>query len=220
VDLPDGQAFSFNQYLLVDDEPLLFHTGPRALFPLVSEAIAAVMPVERLRYVGLSHFEADECGSMNPFLALAPAAVPLCGQIAAMVSVADMADRAPRALADGERLATGRHTLQWFDTPHVPHGWDCGLLLDTTTATFFCGDLFTQPGRGELALTRDDILGPSEAFRQPMDYFAHAPQTVATLQRLAQSAPRTLACMHGSAWQGDGGALLRHLAEAVGASAR
>jgi flavorubredoxin len=218
VDLPGGQAFSFNQYLVLDDEPLLFHTGPRQLFPLVSEAIAAVMPVERLRYIGLSHTEADECGSMNQFLALAPSAVPLCSQIAAMVSIGDLADRPPRALADGEQLALGRHTLQWFDTPHVPHGWDCGLLMDQTTGTFFCGDLFTQPGHGEAALTEADILGPSEAFRQPMDYFAHAPQTTATLVRLAQHKPRTLACMHGSAWRGDGGALLRHLAEAVGAT--
>jgi flavorubredoxin len=218
VDLPDGQAFSFNQYLVLDDEPLLFHTGPRQLFPLVSEAIAAVMPIERLRYIGLSHTEADECGSMNLFLALAPTAVPLCSQIAAMVSIGDLADRPPRALADGESLVLGRHTLQWFDTPHVPHGWDCGLLMDQTTGTFFCGDLFTQPGHGKAALTETDILGPSEAFRQPMDYFAHAPQTAATLARLAQQKPRTLACMHGSAWRGDGGALLRHLAEAVGAT--
>jgi flavorubredoxin len=152
---------------------------------------------------------------MNPFLALAPEAVPLCSQVAAMVSVGDQADRAPRALADGEQLELGRHTVQWLDTPHVPHGWDCGLLMDLTSQTFFCGDLFTQGGRGEQALTEGDILGPSEAFRQPMDYFAHAPQTAATLARLAQLKPRTLACMHGSAWRGDGGALLRHLAEAV-----
>jgi flavorubredoxin len=215
VDLPGGPAFSFNQYLLVDDEPLLFHTGPRRLFPLVQEAMAAVMPVARLRYVGLSHFEADECGSLDLWLAAAPQAQPLCGQIAAMVSVNDVAERPARALADGETLVTGRHTLQWLDTPHVPHGWDCGLLMDTSTATFFCGDLFTQPGHGDQALTEADILGPSEAFRQPMDYFAHAPQTAATLARLAQLKPSTLACMHGSAWRGDGGALLRHLSEAV-----
>jgi len=218
IDFPDGQGFSFNQYLLVDDEPLLWHTGPRRMFPLVSGAIAAVMPIDRLRYVGLSHFEADECGAMNELLAAAPAAVPLCSQVAAMVSVTDVADRAPRALADGEQLVIGRHTLQWFDTPHVPHGWDCGLMMETSTGTFLCGDLFTQPGHGEQALTDGDILGPSEAFRQPMDYFAHAPQTTATLLRLAQQKPRTLACMHGSAWRGDGGALLRHLAEALSAS--
>jgi flavorubredoxin len=217
IDFPDGQGFSFNQYLLVDDEPLLFHTGPRQIFLAVSEAVASVMPIDRLRFVGLSHVEADECGSLNQWLTLAPAAVPLCGQIAAMVSIGDLADRPPRAMADGEQLALGRHTLQWFDTPHVPHGWDCGLLMDSLTGTFFCGDLFTQPGHGEQALTEADILGPSEAFRQPMDYFAHAPQTAATLVRLAQQQPRTLACMHGSAWRGDGGALLRHLAEAVSA---
>ena len=218
IDFPDGQGFSFNQYLLVDDEPLLWHTGPRRMFPLVSAAIAAVMPIERLRYIGLSHFEADECGAMNELLAAARAAVPLCSQVAAMVSVSDVADRAPRALADGEQLVLGRHTLQWFDTPHVPHGWDCGLPMETSTGTFLCGDLFTQPGHGDQALTDGDILGPSEAFRQPMDYFAHAPQTTATVLRLAQQKPRTLACMHGSAWRGDGGALLRHLAEAVSAS--
>lgn len=215
IDFLDGQGFSFNQYLLVDDEPLLFHTGPRRLFPLVREAVAAVMPVERLRYVGLSHFEADECGSLDLWLAAAPQAAPLCGQVAAMVSVSDVVDRAPRALADGEQLSLGRHTVRWLDTPHVPHGWDCGLLMDESSGTFFCGDLFTQPGHGEQALTEGDILGPSEAFRQPMDYFAHAPQTAATLARLAQLKPGTLACMHGSAWRGDGGALLRHLAEAV-----
>lgn len=215
INFPDGQGFSFNQYLLLDDEPLLFHTGPRQLFPLVSEAVASVMALERLRYVGFSHFEADECGSLNQWLARAPEAVPLCSQVGAMVSVNDMADRPPRALADGERLSLGRHTVQWFDTPHTPHGWDCGLLMDTTTDTFFCGDLFTQPGHGQQALTEGDILGPSEAFRQPMDYYAHAPQTAAILARLAQQQPRTLACMHGSAWRGDGGALLRHLAEAI-----
>jgi flavorubredoxin len=218
IDFPDGQGFSFNQYLLVDDEPLLWHTGPRRMFPLVSEAIAALMPIDRLRYIGLSHFEADECGAMNELLAAAPTAVAICSRVAAMVSVSDVADRAPRALADGEQLALGRHTMQWFDTPHVPHGWDCGLLMDRSTGTFLCGDLFTQPGHGDEALTEGDILGPSEAFRQPMDYYAHAPQTTATLLRLAEQKPRTLACMHGSAWRGDGGALLRHLAEAVAAT--
>jgi flavorubredoxin len=215
IDFPDGQGFSFNQYLVLDDEPLLFHAGPRRMAPLVSEAIAALMPIERLRYVGFSHVEADECGGLNALLALAPQAVPVCGSIGAMVSVTDLADRAPRALADGEQLVLGRHVLRWFDTPHVPHGWDCGLMMDATTGTFLCGDLFTQPGHGEQPLTEADILGPSEAFRQPMDYFAHAPQTVATLHRLAQEKPRTLACMHGSAWRGDGAALLRHLAEAL-----
>jgi flavorubredoxin len=210
--LPGGVGFSYNQYLIVDDAPMLFHSGLRRLFPLVSEAIRAVMPLERLRYVGLSHFEADECGALNAFLAAAPHAVPVCGQVAALVSVNDYADRAPRALADGEQLSLGRHVIKWFDTPHVPHAWECGLMLDTTTRTFFCGDLFTQGGAGDVALTEADILGPSEAFRKPMDYFAHAPSTRAQLDRLAGEAPTTLACMHGSAWRGDGARLLRELA--------
>ncbi len=217
VEIPGAGAFSFNQYLVTDDEPLVFHSGPRGLFPLVREAIERVLPLERLRYVGLSHFEADECGALNEFLAAAPQAVPLCGQVAAMVSVNDYADRPARALADGETLVLGKHRMRWFDTPHMPHGWECGLMLDEASRTIFCGDLFTQPGKGEAALTEGDILGPSEAFRGAMDYFAHAPHTGATLERLAAEKPGTLACMHGSAWRGDGATLLRALAAALGA---
>lgn len=212
--LPDG-TFSFNQYLVVDDEPLLFHTGGRQLFALASRAVEAVMPASGLRYIGFSHTEADECGSLNQWLALAPQAVPLCSRIAAMVSINDLADRPPRALADGETLSLGRHAMRWFDTPHLPHGWDCGLMFDTSTRTFFCGDLFTQPGAGAVPLTEADILGPSEDFRRAMDYYSHAPQTGEMLARLAAQRPATLACMHGSAWHGDGEALLRHLAEAL-----
>ena len=215
VGLPGAGQFNFNQYLLIDDEPLLFHSGLRKLFPCVREAIATVMPLERLRYVGLSHFEADECGALNEFLAVAPQAVPLCGQVAALVSVNDYADRAARAMADGEELSLGRHRIRWFDTPHMPHGWECGLLMDTFTKTFFCGDLFTQGGAGEVALTESDILGPSEAFRGPMDYYAHAPNTHAVLEKLARASPTTLACMHGSAWRGDGAKLLRELSRAL-----
>jgi flavorubredoxin len=215
VELPVGH-FSFNQYLIEDDAPLLYHTGPRRMFPLVREAIARVMPVERLRYVGLSHYEADECGSLNDFLAVAPAAQPVCGRIAALVSVNDIADRAPRALGDGEGLLLGRHHLRWIDTPHVPHAWECGLLYDTTTRTLLAGDLFTQGGPGTEPLIEADILEPSEAFRAPLDYYSHSPDTRATLERLAGEQPATLACMHGSAWRGDGAALLRALAQRVG----
>jgi flavorubredoxin len=212
VGLPgDVGQFNFNQYLIVDDEPFLFHTGLRQLFPLVSEAVSRVLPLDRLRYVGLSHFEADECGALNDFLRVAPSAVPVCSQVAALVSVGDFADRAPRALADGEDLSLGRRTVRWFDTPHMPHAWECGLMLETSTRTFFCGDLFTQGGSGEVALTESDILGPSEQFRAPMDYYAHAPQTAAILERLAREQPTTLAVMHGSAWRGDGARLLREL---------
>ena len=130
-----------------------------------------------------------------------------------MTSVNDFADRPPRALADSEELTLGRHAVRWFDTPHVPHAWECGLMMESSTGTFFCGDLFTQGGSGAVALTESDILGPSEQFRKPMDYFAHAPQTRAILERLAAERPTTLACMHGSAWRGNGAVLLKSLAD-------
>lgn len=220
VNLPDGSQFNFNQYLIVDDLPMLFHTGQRLLFPVVREAIETVMPIARLKYVGLSHFEADECGALNSILAVAPQAIPICSNVAAMVAISDFADRAPRALADAEDLPLGRRVMRWFDTPHMPHSWECGLMMDMTTRTFFCGDLFTQGGGGEVALTESDILGPSESFRAPMDYFAHAPQTPAILERLAREQPTTLACMHGSAWRGDGAKLLHELSAALTASQR
>jgi flavorubredoxin len=208
-------GFTFNQYLVTDEEPLLFHTGPRRMFPLVREAVSRVLPVERLRYIGLSHFEADECGSLNEWLAVAPSAEPVCGRIAALVSVNDVADRPARALADGEVLALGTHAVQWFDTPHLPHAWECGFLLDQRTRTLLCGDLFTQGGASHPPLTEADILGPSEAFRAPMDYFAHTKNTRGMLERLAAEKPTTLACMHGSAWRGDGAQLLHALADAL-----
>lgn len=214
VKLPNG-AFSFNQYLIADDKPMLFHSGPRRMFPLVREAIASVLPPERLRYIGLSHFEADECGALNDFLAIAPDSEPVCGQIAAMVSVNDVADRPALALADGEKLELGSHVLRWFDTPHLPHAWECGFMIEDTTRTLLCGDLFTQPGDGRDALVETDILGPSEAMLEEMDYYAHTPNTGAMLERLANEAPSTLACMHGSAWQGDGAMLLRALAKSL-----
>lgn len=213
VPLAGTTGFSFNQYLIVDDEPLLFHTGPRKLFPLVREAVATVLPVANLRHIGFSHVEADECGSLNEWLAVAPHATPLCGQVAAMVSIADLADREPRALADGEVLALGTHAVRWYDTPHLPHAWECGFLSEESTNTLLCGDLFTQGGTDLPALTGTDILGPSEAFRKSMDYFSHTPDARPMLERLAATAPSTLACMHGSAWQGDAAALLRALAD-------
>lgn len=215
VSTPDGGGFSFNQYLIVDDAPLLFHTGQRQLFPSVRAAIERVLPLARLRYIGFSHFEADECGALNQFLALAPQAEVVCGGIGAMTSIGDFADRPPRALADGEKVNLGRKTVQWLDTPHVPHGWDCGFMMEASTATLLCGDLFTQGGADNPALTESDILGPSEAFRSPMDYYAHGPNTRAQLERLAALRPGTLACMHGSAWRGDGASLLRALADSL-----
>ena len=210
-------GFSFNQYLIVDDEPLLFHTGPRKMFPLVREAVASVLPVERLRYIAFSHVEADECGSLNAWLGAAPQSVPLCGTVAAIVSIGDLADRAPRALADEELLRLGRHAVRWFDTPHLPHAWECGFLMEERTSTLLCGDLFTQAGADLSPITESDILGPSEAFRHKMDYFSHTKNARVMLERLASTNPATLACMHGSAWHGDGAKLLRALADSLSA---
>ncbi len=207
--IPGG--FSFNQYLVVDEMPLLFHTGPRKLFPLICEQIETVLPVSELSYIAFSHVESDECGSLEKFLAAAPGAQPVCSAVAAMVSVGDMVDVAPLGMADGQILSLGKHQLAWQSTPHLPHGWECGYLFDATTKTLFCGDLFTQPGIGERALIEDDILASSEAFRSQMDYFAHSRDTPRLLEKLAQLEPGVLACMHGSAWRGDGAGLLRSL---------
>ena len=215
VTFPGGGGFSFNQYLILDDEPLLFHTGPRKMFPLVQEAVSTILPVERLRYIAFSHVEADECGSLNKWLAVAPGSVPLCGSVAAMVSIEDLADRGPRALKDGEVVSLGAHQVRWFDTPHLPHAWECGFLAEERTRTLLCGDLFTQGGSKLPALTEADILGPSEAFRHEMDYFSHTRNAREMLERLAATEPATLACMHGSAWRGDGAKLLRALADAL-----
>jgi flavorubredoxin len=210
-------GFSFNQYLIVDDDPLLLHTGLRKMFPLVREALESVLPIERLRYVALSHVEADECGSLNEWLSAAPNSVPVCGMVAALVSISDLADRAPRPLADGELLSLGEHSVRWFDTPHLPHAWDCGFLAEERTSTLLCGDLFTQGGADLPPVTESDILGPSEAFRHQMDYFSHTNHAREMLERLASTRPGTLACMHGSAWRGDGAQLLRALADSLAA---
>jgi len=208
--MPGG--FTFNQYLVVDDEPLLYHTGTSQMFPLIRNAIASVIPVESLRYIGFSHYEADECGSLNQFLEAAPKAEPLCSQIAKMVSVDDMALRPAHALADGEELRLGTHVVRWIDTPHLPHGWECGHLFETTTKTLFCGDLFTQGGHEHEPLVTSDILESSEQMRSALDYFSHTGKVVELMDKLAINSPRVLACMHGAAWEGDGATLLRQLA--------
>ncbi len=210
--VPGG--FSFNQYLVVDDEPLLFHTGPRSLFVGVRAAIAKVLPPERLRHLAFSHFESDECGAMNDLLALAPEAVPTASRTQAMIN-GDVFERRQRALADDEVFTTGKRRFRWLDTPHVPHAWECGYLFEETTRTLLCGDLFTQNGNGDAAIVETDILGPATAFAGVMDYWAHAPTTRAVLERLAGLQPTTLACMHGHAWRGDGAKLLRTLGEAI-----
>ncbi|HVE41466.1 MAG TPA: MBL fold metallo-hydrolase [Planctomycetota bacterium] len=211
--VPGG--FTFNQFLIRDEEPLLFHTGLRGTFSAVKEAISRVLPVETLRYLAFSHVEADESGALNQFLALAPKAVPVCSRTAAMVSMNDLADRAPKPMADGETLRLGRHVVQWHDTPHLPHSWESGLMTETSTQTFLCGDLFTHAGADVPPMTESDILGPSEQMRSNMDYYSHPGAAAVMLRRLAATKPRTLALMHGSSWKGDGEKLLTALADSL-----
>jgi flavorubredoxin len=221
--IPGG--FSFNQYLIVDDEPLMFHTGPRKMFPLVREAIDAVLPVEKLRYISFSHFESDECGALNELLAVAPDAVPLCSRVAALVSVDDFAIRSPRAIADGERLPIGKHEVMWIDAPHLPHGWETGYLFDATTRTLFAGDIFTMGGTGAEPVVETDILEPTDAFRVGFakgvglpDAWAHLADGAPLFDRLASTGATTLANMHGSSWRGSSdtsAAMIRELGKRV-----
>jgi len=204
--LPTG--FTFNQFLVVDDEPLLFHAGMRSIFPLVREAVASVMPVEKLKWVSFSHVEGDESGALEQWLAAAPSAAPLVGPIGSMLSDAT---RPARMLGGGETIDIGRKKVRWFETPHLPHGWDSGFLMETTTRTLFCGDLFTQPGAAHDPVTEGDILGPSEALRAAMGYYSNPKAAAAQVEGLAAAEPALLACMHGAAYRGDGAALLRAL---------
>ena len=189
--------FGFNQYLVAGDEPMLFHTGMRAMFPLVSDAVSQVIPLDSLRWVSFGHVEADECGSMNAFLAAAPGSTVAQGMIGCMVSIADLADRPPRPLADGEVLDIGAHRIRWIDTPHVPHGWEAGVVYDETTRTLFCGDLFTRWGAYP-ATTTDDIVGPA-VDADARDYYGSwslRPTTGAAIRHLADLDVATLALMH------------------------
>jgi flavorubredoxin len=205
-------GFTFNQFLVVGDEPLLFHTGLRRMFPLVRDAVARVIPPERLRWIGFGHYEADESGAVNEWLAAAPGAQAVHGHTGCLVSLNDTADRTPRMLADGEviELGGGRR-VRWIDTPHIPHGWDAGVLYEEASGTLLCGDLFTQLGDGP-ALTRADVVGPSIAAEDLFSFSSLNPGMGATIRRLAVLAPRTLALMHGPSFAGDGGAALTALA--------
>jgi flavorubredoxin len=212
-DVAPPAGFTFNQFLIDADQPLLFHTGPRAMFPLVSEAVARILPVERLRWITFGHVEADECGSMNQWLAAAPGAEVAHGALGCMVSLNDMADRPPRPLADGEVLDLGGKRVRHLDTPHVPHAWEARLLYEETTGTLLCGDLFTRIGDGP-AVTTDDIVAPAMEAEAMFRSTCLAPDTSAVMRRLAGLAPTTLALMHGSSFSGDGGAVLNQLADA------
>jgi flavorubredoxin len=213
-DIAPPAGFVFNSFLIRGDEPLLFHTGLRRMFPLNREAVSRIMPVERLRWIAFGHYEADECGAMNEWLALAPHAQIAHGATGCLVSLNDMADRAPRVLQNGEVIELGAaKRMRYIDTPHTPHGWDAGVMLEETTGTLLCGDLFTQLGNGP-ALTEGDIVAPAIAGEDLFQYSALSPGMGATIRSLAALAPRTLALMHGPSFAGDGAAALNALADA------
>ena len=212
-------GFTFNQFLIDADEPMLFHTGPRRMFGDVSEALASLIPIERLRWIGFGHVESDECGAMNLLLAAAPQAQVAHGALGCMVSLDDLCDRAPRALADGEVIDLGGKRVRHIDTPHVPHNWESRVLFEETTGTLFCGDLFTHTGNGP-ALTDGDIVAPALAAEELFHATALSPLTGRTIRRLAALQPRTLALMHGSSKQTGCSQALEQLADAYDALTR
>lgn len=205
-------GFVFNQFLVVGEEPLLFHTGPRRMFPLVRDAVSRLIAPEALRWISFGHVEADECGSMNDWLALAPHAQVAHGQTGCSVSLQDLADRAPRLLQDGEVIDLGGgKRVRYLDTPHTPHCWDAGVMYEESTRTLLCGDLFTQLGNE--TRTEGDIVGPAIAAEDMFQYSSLNPDMGARIRGLASLSPRTLALMHGPSYSGDGAAALRALAE-------
>jgi len=213
LEIAPPAGFCFNQYLVLGDEPLLFHTGPRRMFPLVLGALAKVMKPEALRWISFGHVEADECGSMNEWLAVAPQAQVAHGQTACMVQLNDLADRPPRVLADGEVIDVGGgRRLRYLDTPHVPHCWDAGVLYEEGSGTLLCGDLFTQLDNGK-ALDHGDILGPAIATEEMFQASSMHPSMPQQIRALARLAPKKLALMHGPAWEGDGASALLGLAD-------
>ncbi len=206
-------GFTFNQFLVLGDEPLLFHTGLRRTFPAVLAAVETILPARSLRRISFGHYEADECGAMNEWLAAAPHAEIMHGAVGCLVSLNDMADRTPRVLADGEVVDLGGgKRVRYLDTPHIPHGWDAGVLYEEGSGTLLCGDLFTQLGDGP-ALTTGDIVGPAIVAEDLFGSSSLNPGMGATIRRLADLAPRTLALMHGPSYAGDGAVALRALAD-------
>jgi flavorubredoxin len=206
-------GFTFNQFLIAADEPLLFHTGARAMFPLVSEAVSRIVPVHQLRWITFGHVESDECGAMNEFLAAAPRAEVAHGAVGCMVSLNDLADRPPRPLADGEVIDLGGKRVRHIDTPHVPHAWEARVLYEETTGTLLCGDLFTHVGN-TAALTSDDIVEPAMEAEAMFRSTSLAPDTALVMSRLADLQPNTLALMHGASYNGNCGQALLDLANA------
>lgn len=212
-DIAPPAGFTFNQFLVLGDEPLMFHTGLRKMFPFNRDAVSRLISPERLRWIAFGHFEADECGAMNEWLAIAPKARVAHGRTGCMVSLNDTADCIPRVLQDGETIDLGGgRRVRFIDTPHTPHGWDAGVMYEESTGTLLCGDLFTQLGDGP-ALTDGDVVGPAIAAEDLFQYSCLNPGMGATIRGLAKLAPRTLALMHGPSFSGDGAAALRALAD-------
>jgi flavorubredoxin len=211
-DVAPPAGFTFNQFLIDADEPMLFHCGHRAMFPLISAAAAKVMPLDRLRWISFGHVEADESGAMNLWLDAAPRAQVTHGQLGCEVSIADLADRPPRGLADGEVIDLGGKRMRWLATPHVPHGWEAGVFFEEAGGTLFCGDLLTHVGE-TAPITTDDILGPAIAAEQNFHAMTMTPGTTGALDRLAALKPKKLALMHGASFEGDGSAPLQGLAD-------
>ncbi|HEV8297686.1 MAG TPA: MBL fold metallo-hydrolase [Acidimicrobiales bacterium] len=203
-------GFTFNQFVVRGAEPFLFHTGMRQLFPLVSAAVAKIVPLDDLRWISFGHVEADECGAMNQFLAAAPAAQVVHGDLACMVSLNDLCDRPPRAIGE-DVLDIGGHVLRFVPTPHVPHNWESGLWFDETTRTLLAGDLFTQIGDSP-ATTESDIVEAALTAEEIFHATSLTQGLASTLQRLATFEPTTLALMHGPTYHGDGADQLRGLA--------
>ena len=191
---------------------MLFHCGYRQLFPSLSEAVASLMPVDKLRWIGFGHVEADECGAMNSWLAAAPDAQVVHGATACMVSVNDLADRAPRTLADGETIDLGGKRIRYVDTPHVPHGWEAGVIYEEATGTLLCGDLLTHVGNTP-ALTDADVVGPAIEEERMFRYTSLGPSTAPNIRKLAALAPKTLALMHGASYRGNAVRTLNSLAD-------
>jgi flavorubredoxin len=209
---PDG--FTFNQFLLLADEPLLFHCGMRKLFPLVAATARRVLPLERLRWISFGHVEADELGAMNEWLAAAPHAQVVHCATGCGVSINDLADRPPRVMADREVLDLGGKRVVLLETPHLPHGWEAIVMHEEITQTLLGGDLLTASGDGP-ALTRESPLEAVLAAERRFHAWALAPGSAQRIERLAELRPRLIAAMHGSSYEGDGGRLLRELAEGV-----
>lgn len=205
-------GFTFNQFLVMADEPFLYHCGARGMFPLVSAAVARLMPVESLRWISFGHVESDECGAMNLWLAAAPQAQIVFNPLGCQVSLNDLADRPPRALAEGDVLDLGGKRIRIVPTPHVPHGWEAQAVFEETTRTLFCGDLFSHVGDSG-PVTDQDVVDAAMAAEDMFGATSLGPQTGSTLRRLAELEPATLALMHGASFHGDGAAALRELAE-------